>query len=374
MLSLACIYLNYVAKSVPNPKKLDINNLITSDSSGELGKNFPVQDFLTWFKENKRDLPWRHNPSFYEVLVSEFMLQQTVVVAVIPYYKNWMIKFPSLIHLAQASSEEVLKAWEGLGYYSRARRLHEIAKIIVCTSKNIPDTYEGLIALKGIGDYTAKAILAFAFKQPVIAVDGNVLRVGARFLGIQERIDSLGAKKQIQAFFDGCFKADGTMAEALIELGALICKKKADCLSCPLKGGCKAYKENLQEQIPKVAERKKTQKIESDIALCIYNNEVLITKHEKKLMKDLCEFPHLKLIEPLGYKKEDGELLGKVKASYTIFQETLFPVIFELKQKIEIPGYFWVSFDDLEKLSFSSGHKKIKNMIKIEKTSLIARS
>lgn len=348
---------------MPERSLLNISELGDTDEPDLIDQKFPLQEFLNWFSQAKRDLPWRHNPSFYEVLVSEFMLQQTVVATVLPYYSRWMMQFPSLLHLAQASSDEVLKAWEGLGYYSRARRLHEVAKYIINESKSIPTTYESLMSLKGIGDYTAKALLAFAFKKPEIAIDGNVLRVGARFLGIKESIAKTSTKKLIQTFFDQCPKEDGSMAEGLIELGALICRKKPECTKCPLTTSCRAYLNHWQDLIPVVPQRKKTQKIQNEIAICIHKNELLITKHNKNLMKDLCEFPKLQLLDSYGLTKEDGKSLGKVKASYTVFEETMLPFIFELNDRIDLPGFFWVSFENLERFSFSSGHKKIKNMV-----------
>jgi A/G-specific adenine glycosylase len=355
---------------VPKTNKLKLNLLSECEADKELAQNFPSGEFLLWFKNNKRDFPWRHNPSFYEVLVSEMMLQQTVASYVVPYFAKWIKQFPTLLHLANASSEEVLKAWEGLGYYSRARRLHEISKKMTSSCQKLPDTYETLISLKGIGDYTAKAILAFAYKKPEIAIDGNVLRVGARFLGIKETVKSITVKNRIQAFFDDCIKEDGTMAEALIELGATICKKKAECQLCPLKLSCKAYKHHLQNEIPKVAQRKKTIKIESEVCLCLVDNHILILRHDKNLMQDLCEFPKLEMFKEYGFKKENGIFFEKVKASYTHFQETIFPIIFEINQKIEVSGCFWVSIDELDKFSFSSGHRKIKMQLQMKKTAL----
>lgn len=348
---------------MPKDSCLNISDLNKEAFDQQAVQNFPLEAFLHWFKHHKRDLPWRHNPSFYEVLVSEFMLQQTVVIAAVPYYIRWMKQFPTLMHLAQASHDEVLKAWEGLGYYARARRLYQIAKTLVFEVTYLPETYEDLMSLKGIGDYTANAILAFAFKKPKIAVDGNVLRVGARFLGIGESIASVAVKKQIKGFFNACIKEDGTLAEALIELGALVCKKKAECHICPIKDACKAYHHNLQEKIPQVPIRKKIQKIESQIAICLCEDQVLITRHHKNLMKDLCEFPHVKDLELLGLKKENSRPLDKVKASYTCFQETLFPFIFRVDKKIDLVGYFWISIDSLDQLSFSSGHRKIKKQL-----------
>lgn len=346
------------------------SDLKTEQEWTEVVQNFPYEEFMNWFSQQKRDLPWRHNPSFYEVLVSEFMLQQTVVLAVLPYYLKWMKAYPSLHHLASASSEEVLKSWEGLGYYSRARRLHLIAKTLVNSSIGMPSSYKELKELQGIGDYTANAILAFAFKKPVIAVDGNVLRVGARYLGIQESIQKLSVKRLIQLFFDSCYKEDGSMAEALIELGAIVCRKKPQCDKCPLQGSCVAYLNNLQEKIPAAIKRPKIKQITNKIVVCVYNDMVLIRRHSKNLMKDLCEFPNANQLSHLGINLSEMQQFQAVKASYTSFKETLIPFLYKSSCKFDVKDHFWAPLANFDKLTFSSGHKKIKTMIFSEKEDL----
>ena len=154
---------------------------------------------LRWYDQHKRDLPWRHNPNPYTILVSEIMLQQTRVEAVIPLYERFITRFPDLESLASASQDEVLSYWQGLGYYSRARRLHETAQILTAEYGGcIPNNKAELLSLPGIGAYTAGALLSIAFFQPVVAVDGNLLRIGARLFLIYEPIDKATARRKIK--------------------------------------------------------------------------------------------------------------------------------------------------------------------------------
>ncbi len=329
----------------------------------KLGNNFPVQELLDWFKACKRDLPWRNNPSFYEVLVSEFMLQQTGVQTVIPYYILWMKTFPTLWHLAQSELKQVIKIWEGLGYYSRARNLHQMAQFLEKKACKLPSNFAELREIKGIGDYTANAILAFAYQKPVIAIDGNVLRVGARFWGIREDIKSLVVKKRLQNLFDAIDKQDGVMAEALIELGALICRKKPDCESCPLKCKCISYKERLTDIIPLKSEKKSSEKIYSKVIILEFQNWILVKKQRGNLMKDLYEFPHEHEIQiPPNYLISE-QPLKQLKRTFTRFIETLYPTVKKVHTQIYKENLEWVDFNTLQNLPFSSGHREIKELI-----------
>lgn len=329
-------------------------------------QKFPMKEFLTWFEACKRDFPWRKNPSFYEVLVSEFMLQQTVASVVVPYYLKWMTLFPSLLHLANSSLDSVLKAWEGLGYYSRARRLHAISQQIVTLNQNSLETYQDLKALKGIGDYTANAILAFAFNRPVVALDGNVLRVGARYFGIHQIVTSAKARKEINGNFEALKVENGSFAEALIELGATICKKKPDCNQCPLINSCYAYSHQKTESLPIVLKRKPIEKMTSIIPVCVCEDLILIKKQTASLMKDLYEFP--KIGECLDNLLHDSERLeiGVFKRSFTSFQESLVVTLHKVKQAKLLDGMMWCDYKKLQDLPFSSGHRTIRDLI-IEK-------
>lgn len=197
-----------------------------------------------WFGASGRSLPWRDDPSPYRVLVSEFMLQQTTVMAVLPYFERWMRSFPNVETLASASEESVLKHWEGLGYYSRARNLHKAAKAIAANfHKKIPRDLDHLRSLPGIGPYTAAAIAAFAFDQPVPVLDANIARVIARLFDFPEDITTAAGRRFIeQAAVELLPQKGGRLhTSALMDLGATICKSGApDCSQCPVQSFCRA--------------------------------------------------------------------------------------------------------------------------------------
>jgi A/G-specific adenine glycosylase len=253
--------------------------------------------------------------------------------------------------------------WEGLGYYSRARHLHQIAKSLEEKEFKLPSDYKALRAMKGIGDYTANAILAFAYQKPVIALDGNVLRVGARFLGLTEDIKSLSVKKGLENFFNHVDKPDGRMAEALIELGALVCKQKPLCSICPLNNKCRAFQDELTEVIPLKTPKKSLEKIESQIVILRYENQVLIKKQSKKLMKDLYEFPKQEEINMVAITLLSEQSLTKIKRHFTRFVETLYPTIKHIKTRVDLLDMEWIDYDQLRSLPFSSGHRTIRDKI-----------
>lgn len=207
---------------------------------------------LAWYQENGRNLPWREDADPYKIWVSEIILQQTRVVQGLSYYLRFMDRFPDVQVLAAADEAEVMKYWEGLGYYSRARNLHHAARQIVARG-TFPNTFEEIRKLKGIGDYTAAAIASFAFGLPHAVVDGNVYRVLSRYLGVDEPIDTtLGKKlfsKKAHELFDAFHAADYN--QAIMDFGALQCvPKNPDCGICPFLHTCVAYKEGRVEDFP----------------------------------------------------------------------------------------------------------------------------
>ena len=209
-----------------------------------------------WFHAASRDLPWRRDRSPWHVWVSEIMLQQTQVNTVIPYYETFMARFPSCQDLAAAHLDDILKLWEGLGYYSRAKNLWRGANYVVNHHDGtVPDTYEELIKIPGIGDYTAGAILSFAFDAPFPAVDGNVVRVIARLTNSPwtqgNAKDKQCARSYVQNLLDHCPDQASLINEGLIELGALICRPKVpECGRCPLHQNCSALIEGTAEELP----------------------------------------------------------------------------------------------------------------------------
>lgn len=207
---------------------------------------------MAWYDGARRDLPWRRTRDPWHILVSEVMLQQTRVQAVIPYYQRFLARFPTPQALAEAPESEVLVLWSGLGYYSRARRLRQAARAI-SAAPGFPRTYTGLRALPGLGDYTAAAVASIAFGQAHAAVDGNVLRVVARITNNASGIGAAGTRRAFQKIASGWLDASrpGDFNQAMMELGATVCLPRAPlCPSCPLGGVCRARTAGTQAQLP----------------------------------------------------------------------------------------------------------------------------
>lgn len=212
------------------------------------------KSILNWYRANPRELPWRGTQDPYKIWLSEIILQQTRVAQGLPYYYNFVNQYPTVQDLAEASEEEVLRLWQGLGYYSRARNLHFCAKQIWFERGGaFPETYGELIQLKGVGSYTAAAIASFAFGEQKAVVDGNVFRVLARVFGIETDIASGKGKREFQELADRLISSDepGEYNQAIMDFGARLCVPiKPDCESCPLKSTCFAYKHQLVDSLP----------------------------------------------------------------------------------------------------------------------------
>lgn len=331
-------------------------------------KNVPFEaDALKeWFVLNQRDLPWRDQPTPYAVWVSEIMLQQTQVSVVKDYFIRWMSLFPTIEALASASLEEVIKAWEGLGYYSRARNLYLGAQYLVEHHEGkLPSTKDALAEVKGLGPYTIGAILSFAFYQREAAVDGNVIRVLARYFAIEDDIQKSQTRKQIWALAESILprREPWIVTEGLIELGATVCTRDPKCFICPIKQGCLAYREGMQKQLPKNGKKTAITLLERDVFVIVHGREVLLKKGEEgKIMASLYEFPYRD-------KKEEGFLflfpaeqlgvLPKVVHHFTRYKAELYASLWKAKQRTLIPDYDWFSWEEVQKLPFSSGHRKI---------------
>lgn len=251
-----------------------------------------------WYDPNQRPMPWKSEKDPYRIWLSEIILQQTRVEQGWPYYNRFIEQYPNVDALANASEDHVLKNWEGLGYYSRARNLHATAKFISKELKGVfPSEYRDIISLKGVGPYTAAAIASFAFNIPMAVVDGNVYRVLARFFGIEDPIDSTSGKKRFAALAQNLLdKTDpGTYNQSIIDFGATICKPKSPlCESCPLESQCIAKQNHLIDQLPY-----KSKKIKKKLRFFTYlilnhNNQILIRKRAlKDIWKGLYEFPYI---------------------------------------------------------------------------------
>ena len=275
---------------------------------------------LAWYELNKRDLPWRHTTNPYHIWVSEIMLQQTQAVTVVPYYNRFIATLKDIKALADASEETLLKLWEGLGYYSRVRNMQQAAKAIMNHHAGIfPNQYEDVIKLKGIGEYTAGAILSIAFNQRISALDGNVSRVMSRFYAIEDDIALNKTKAKLndlnQALVDKMNPA--TYTQAIIELGATLCtKSKPDCENCPVNGGCMAFEKGLTSVIPFKSKLKA--KKEKKFMTAIMINEdgnFLVSKVTDNLLNGLYLLPQVEA-ESIQYAIESFESNGITVLSY----------------------------------------------------------
>ncbi len=278
---------------------------------------------LNWFAKHQRDLPWRHTKDPYKIWLSEIMLQQTQVATVIPYYHRWLEKFPTLRSVARAPEDKILKTWEGLGYYSRARNFHSACKEVISKyDGKVPEDIEEIQQLPGIGRYTAGAILSIAYDKPSPLVDGNVIRVLSRIFAVREN-----PKTHPETFWELAEslvpkERAGDFNQALMELGATVCApKNPSCLICPVQNFCQAKKQGIQNQLPVSAKRAKTQIVHLVSALIRRNGKILLcqrkqTGHLKGMWEpptipiETSENPRQKLIDFLqknGFKTQLGE-------------------------------------------------------------------
>lgn len=264
-------------------------------------KNFSKK-LIFWYNKSARDLPWRRTKDPYKIWISEVMLQQTTVNAVIPYYERWIKEFPTVNDVAQVPLQRILKSWQGLGYYSRAKNIHKAAQIICKEYQGkLPNDFERIRKLPGFGHYTTGAVLSIAFGKRYPIVDANVRRVLMRFLALEGFADT-SQDKQILKFLEKVLpqKDISSFNQALMELGALVCRnREALCLLCPLRENCQAAQKGIQEIIP-MFKKKEIKNIEVAIGILQKNGKYFIQKRPSQgLLADLWEFP--------GGKIEEGE-------------------------------------------------------------------
>ena len=265
-----------------------------------------ANDLLAWYDCYKRELPWRKEVTAYHTWISEIMLQQTQVKTVIPYYHRFLELFPTVDDLAKASEEELLKAWEGLGYYSRVRNMQEAAKQIV-KKGYFPNNYKALLELKGIGPYTAGAIASIAFNEAVPAVDGNVLRIYTRLFEIGEDVSLTKTNKMIQEKVKETLSTNrpGDFNQALMDLGSQICTpKNARCSDCPIQSYCQSQRNGSVEYYPYKAKKVKQQhKYYIACAIQNYKNQLFsyVQRPEKGILAKMYSFPLIEI------KKEEYE-------------------------------------------------------------------
>lgn len=307
-----------------------------------------------WYAENHRDLPWRHTKSPYFIWLSEVILQQTRVDQGLAYYLKFRELFPSVTKLARASEQEVLSAWQGLGYYSRARNLHKTANYIdEFLDGEFPDNYEGLLKLPGIGPYTAAAISSFAFNEPKAVVDGNVYRVLSRYFKLDTPIDSAKGKKDFQELAETVLdvKHPGMHNQAIMEFGALLCTpKKPDCPNCPLQVNCLSFAANSVSDYPKKS-RKTTVTSRHFHYLIIQHNTKLLLQQRKG--KDIWENMYqLPLVESEAYPELLDQLGARKITSYThqLSHQKIYATFYETQSPLNehtFPESIWVTREEL---------------------------
>lgn len=271
----------------------------TTEIKGIKNLAFIVEPLLQWYEVNQRPLPWREDRAPYHVWISEIMLQQTRIEAVKKYYANFMRELPDVASLSAAPEERLLKLWEGLGYYSRARNLKKAAEMVMRDYHGaFPDSYEELLKLPGIGAYTAGAIASICFDEKVTAVDGNVLRVISRVLGSRKNVLLPETKREIEeqlrAILPDCA---GTFNEALMELGELVCLPNGApvCESCPIQQYCVAHRENVTAELPvRIKKTKRRREDKTVLVLMTSDGRIAIEKRtEKGLLSGLYQLPNV---------------------------------------------------------------------------------
>lgn len=342
-----------------------------------------VPDLLAWWDAGHADVPWRRTRDPYAIWVAEVMLQQTQVATVIPYFVRWMNRFPKVEDLAAAPLSEVLKMWEGLGYYSRARNLHAAAQMIVDDyGGRLPEDVAGLMKLKGVGRYTAGAIASIAFDRPVPVLDGNVVRVLSRLLDLREDVTKTQTKNHLWQLAGDLVPEDraGDYNQALMELGQTVCQPATpQCHLCPVSGCCLARAEGTQLERPVRPPRQKIPHY--DVCAGVIWREdgrILIAQRPLEgLLGGLWEFPGGKLQagetradalrreikEELGLEIVVGRPLATIKHTYTHFRISLYAYyaryVSGVPQNLEVADHAWVHLDEMDQFPFAVTDRKI---------------
>lgn len=312
-------------------------------------KNMSFSNLLvSWYLQNKRDLPWRGLKDPYAIWLSEIILQQTRIDQGLPYYLRFIEVFPSVFDLAKADESAVLKNWQGLGYYSRARNLHYTAKYIAYELNGIfPTGYEELLKLKGVGDYTASAIASICFDEPAATVDGNVYRVLARYFGIETPINSSKGIKEFKTLAQQLIDRHnpGTHNQAVMEFGAVQCKPQSpNCAVCPLNSGCIAFNKRLIDQLPVKTKKLKIRKRYFNYLVLNNENTLLQKRIENGIWKNLYEFPLIESegtmsLESLMKSEKLMQLFGSFNMRIKQYNHT--PIIHKLSHQ-HLYVYFWI--------------------------------
>jgi A/G-specific adenine glycosylase len=311
-----------------------------------------------WYRLAKRDLPWRRTTDPYAITVSELMLQQTQVVTVIPYYERWLKLFPTWRALAESQEISVIKAWEGLGYYRRARNLHALAKAVAGEGGEMPRDEKKLRALSGIGPYTAAAVGSIAFGLPLAVLDGNVMRVLTRLFALRDDISKPQTRVKLQALADQFLDRDdpSTHNQAVMELGATVClPRKPMCLVCPLQNGCAGR--NRAGEFP-VKTRTKTVKRVETVAILQRGRRFYCEQVPAgKPWHGLWRFPDF---DPT--RMEEGESIARIKYGITKYSVTMQAVAARWKSRVRQTGSYFTA-EEMQELAFAAPHRKLMKLM-----------
>jgi A/G-specific adenine glycosylase len=347
------------------------------------------KQLLAWYDRTARDLPWRKNTEPYRVWISEIMLQQTQVETVKPYYHRFLIAFPDVQSLAAAPEQQVLKLWEGLGYYRRARQLQAAAKIIAGDlSGRFPQAAESWMRLPGIGRYSAGAIASIAFGEAVPVVDGNVKRVLARFFALRKNVDDPGVVKTLWGIAGRLVpgRRPGDFNQAMMELGACVClPRQPDCPACPVRRSCQGLRQGQPEQLPVRRVKKKTPHYEmAGAVVCRAGRVLLLRRPVEGLLGGLWEFPNARLARlesreealarmlrsQTGLTFRVAQPLTMVRHAFSHFSITLHAYLCTgIAGRVAVPGHpasQWVRPEAFKELALSAAQKKIAEALKRE--------
>ena len=344
--------------------------------------NIDFKNIIAWYGNHKRDLPFRNTSDPYKIWLSEIMLQQTQIKTAIPYYKRWIKKMPTLEHVVKTNEEDLLKLWEGLGYYNR---LHNFYKAVTLVFNKyggvIPNNYDKFLSLPGVGKYTAAAVLSIAYQKPYPAIDVNIKRVLARYLGIKNF--TIFNKKKISKILNLSIDKfnPGQFNQAIMELGALICSPRSpSCLRCPIKNNCKAYRSKNPEEYP--TRLKKKEKPHYHVAAgLIWRGETFYIQKRKRsgMLPGLWEFPGTKkrkgegLENALkrGIQKDCGisikitNKIGRVQHAYSHFSITFhgFNCIEKRKKIVNSDKSNWICKTEFNKYTFPQANHKLLKLL-----------
>ena len=332
-----------------------------------------TEPLLKWYRKEQRILPWRENNDAYRVWVSEIMLQQTRVEAAKEYYIRFLNALPTVFDLAACEEEKLLKLWEGLGYYSRARNLQKTAKIIVESyGGQFPKTKKELLALPGIGEYTAGAILSIAHYLPTPAVDGNVFRVISRLTenptDISEPKYRAYLTEKLEGIYPKAGRACSEFTQSLMELGAMVCKPQSpDCELCPLKSICRSFANGTQESYPVLPAKKEKRKEQVTVLLILTDKGIAIRKRETGVLKGMNEFPSFmgkskeESLKELGVENYETLATGKFTHIFTHIAWDMTAYLIKT-DKVDLPCYLEEELD--EKISLPTAFKQCQKLLK----------